>query len=38
MEDTLMSTTKERNDDELKLDAMASESYSPEMETSIWYN
>lgn len=38
MEELLMSTTTERNEEEMKLDAQSADSYSPETETSIWYN
>ena len=33
-----MSTKTERNEEEMKLETSAVESYSPEVETSIWYN
>ena len=33
-----MSTKTKCNDEEMKLDSKAIESYSPEVETSIWYN
>ena len=38
MEELLMSTTTERKEEEMKLNAQSAESYSPETETSIWYN
>ena len=38
MEEMLMSTKTKREEEELKLDSQAAESYSPEVETSIWYN
>ena len=38
MEELLMSTTSERNEEEMKLNAQSADSYSPETETSIWYN
>lgn len=38
MEELLMSTTTDRNEEEMKLDAQSADSYSPETETSIWYN
>ena len=38
MEELLMSTTTERNEEEMKLNAQLVDSYSPETETSIWYN
>jgi hypothetical protein len=34
----LMSTNGNRKEKELKLNGKKSEGYSPEMETSIWYN
>ena len=33
-----MSTKNERTHEEMKADAKRVESYSPEQETSIWYN
>ena len=31
-------STKTKSEEELKLDHQTDESYSPEQETSIWYN
>jgi hypothetical protein len=33
-----MSTQSTFNDEEVKLDTQDIDNYSPEMETSIWYN
>ena len=33
-----MSTKGNENEENLKLDSSPAESYSPEQETSIWYN
>ena len=33
-----MSTKGNKNEEELKLDSRIADSYSPEIETSIWYN
>mgnify|MGYP006873130602 CR=1 FL=1 len=33
-----MSTKTKREEEEMKLDTQTVESYSPEVETSIWYN
>ena len=38
MEELLMSTTTDRNEEEMKLDTQSADSYSPETETYIWYN
>ena len=34
----LMSTNKNYKEEEVKLEPKPAESYSPETETSIWYN
>lgn len=33
-----MSTKGKENEDELRLDSVTADNYSPEIETSIWYN
>jgi hypothetical protein len=33
-----MSTKMKLNEEEMKLDPQVVDSYSPEVETSIWYN
>ena len=33
-----MSTNSKRTDEEVKLERKNKENYSPEIETSIWYN
>ena len=38
MEDKLMSTKTKLNKEELKLNLQPDDDYSPEVETSIWYN
>ena len=34
----LMSTNGKKNENEVKLNQASSDNYSPEIETSIWYN
>ncbi len=33
-----MSTKKNLEEEKLRMESQANESYSPEVETSIWYN
>ena len=38
MEELLMSTKTKCSEEELELELQTVENYSPEVETSIWYN